>query len=219
MNTNPNAKTILCYGDSNTWGKKPDAKSRFAADVRWTGVLQAGLGEDYYVIEEGLNSRTTNLEFAAKPGRNGKTYLVPCLDTHNPLDLVILMLGTNDLKIEYNRSALEVAAAIEELVEIIQTRAVNEDGIPIKILLVSPILIRESPHLQQQYSVVFYDHQSAAKSSELALALEAVAKKVGCSFVDAATVAEPGIDGIHLTEASHKALGEVLITKVREMVV
>lgn len=217
MITNSNARTILCYGDSNTWGRRPDAKSRFPVDIRWTGILQAGLGNEYYVIEEGLNSRTTNLEFAAKPGRNGKTYLEPCLDTHNPLDLVILMLGTNDLKIEYTRSAREVAAAIEELVGIIQTRAVKENGSPAKVLLLSPILIRESPHLQQQYSTLFYDHRSAAKSKELATAIEAVAKRTGCSFVDAKVVADPGLDGIHLTEASHKALGELLAAKVREI--
>jgi len=68
MNTNPNAKTILCYGDSNTWGQKPDKSSRYLVDVRWTGLLQKTLGDSYYVIEEGLSSRTTDLDYNHKPG-------------------------------------------------------------------------------------------------------------------------------------------------------
>ncbi len=71
MNTNPNAISILCYGDSNTYGQRPDGtKGRYAADVRWTGQLQSLVGDGYCVIEEGLTSRTTNLEYAKKPGRN-----------------------------------------------------------------------------------------------------------------------------------------------------
>jgi lysophospholipase L1-like esterase len=71
MNTLPSAKTILCYGDSNTWGQTPEKSGRRPANIRWTGVLQAELGSEYYVIEEGLSSRTTDLDYAKKPGRNG----------------------------------------------------------------------------------------------------------------------------------------------------
>ena len=72
MNINPNAATILCYGDSNTYGQKPDKSGRYAADVRWTGRLQNALGGDYYVIEEGLSSRTTDLDYDPRSGKNGK---------------------------------------------------------------------------------------------------------------------------------------------------
>ena len=104
-------KTILCYGDSNTWGftpidavipitnKKIAPIKRYNRKEKWTGRLQKLLGENYYVIEEGLNGRTTNLNYHIPPDRNGKTYLPPCLYTHAPIDLVILALGTNDLNL------------------------------------------------------------------------------------------------------------------------
>ena len=90
-------KTILCYGDSNTYGLMPDSPDRYPRDVRWTGILQKKLGEDYYVIEEGLSGRTTLWDDPIEEHKNGKKYLLPCLETHKPLDLVVIMLGTNDL--------------------------------------------------------------------------------------------------------------------------
>ena len=97
-------KTILCFGDSNTWGFDPDATAsspypiRHAHDVRWTGVLARELGQEFHVIEEGQNGRTTVHEDPIVQHRNGRTYLPPCLESHKPIDLVVLMLGTNDLK-------------------------------------------------------------------------------------------------------------------------
>ncbi len=91
-------KTILCYGDSNTWGYIPATAGRYPPDVRWPGVMRKLLGEKYNVIEEGLNGRTTVWEDPYKPGRNGLELLIPILDSHNPIDLVVVMLGTNDLK-------------------------------------------------------------------------------------------------------------------------
>ena len=91
-------RRILCFGDSNTWGYDPATGERFDEQTRWTGVLQAALGGDYTVIEEGLNGRTTVWDDPIEGHKNGHEYLVPCLETHRPLDLVVLMLGTNDLK-------------------------------------------------------------------------------------------------------------------------
>jgi len=87
-------KTIVCFGDSNTWGFDPASGERFPADVRWPGVLRAQLGGGYQVIEEGLNGRTTTVDDPLQPHRNGLTYLPPCLESHKPLDLVTIMLGT-----------------------------------------------------------------------------------------------------------------------------
>lgn len=210
MNTNPTAKTILCYGDSNTWGQRPD-KGRYAADVRWTGLLQRSLGQNYYVIEEGLSSRTTDLDYARKPGRNGKTYLAPCLDSHRPLDLVILMLGTNDFKIEFNRSATDIAEAVRSLVQIIQEKTAA------KILLVSPILVDDTTTLFQKLYPDYYNHESVVKSQQLAAEIEKVANETGCVFADASQVAVPGEDGIHFSVEAHAGLGELVAKKVTEM--
>lgn len=211
MNVNPAAKTVLCYGDSNTWGQTPDKTGRRrSSDIRWTGVLQKNLGNSYSVIEEGLSSRTTDLDYAKKPGRNGRTYLEPCLDSHAPLDVVVLMLGTNDFKIEFNRSVEEIAQAIHELVELIQAKTAKYSGTPARIILVSPILVDgNAPRIKEWYGE-HYDDESVQKSHQLAASLKKVAQTTGCSFVDAAQVARAGEDGIHFDEGSHRALGNLL---------
>ena len=92
MNINQNSIRILCYGDSNTWGDSADDSVRYPINVRWTGLLQQKLEDKFEIIEEGLCGRTTTLDDPKEEGRNGKTYLIPCINTHNPLDLVNLML-------------------------------------------------------------------------------------------------------------------------------
>ncbi len=212
MNTSPQAITILCYGDSNTWGQKPDKSGRFPADVRWTGLLQKALGNDYYVIEEGLGSRTTDLDYARKPGRNGKTYLEPCLDSHNPLDYVILMLGTNDLKLDFNRSAADIANAISGLVVMIKEKAKTKDGNPTKVILVSPILVDDTaPHFAEFYTG-YYDHEAVTKSEQLSAEIQKVAEANDCLFVNAAEVASPGDDGLHFSQEAHAGLADSLVT-------
>lgn len=217
MNIHPSAKTILCYGDSNTWGQKPDKSGRYTADVRWTGVVQKKLGENYYVIEEGLSSRTTDLDYAHKPGRNGKTYLAACIGSHNPLDVVILMLGTNDLKIEFDRSASDIAAAIHGLVDDINSSAWNGQKNAPRIILVSPILVdNDAPDFQEFYST-HYNETSVRKSQQLAKELSEVAKNTGCHFLDDASVSRAGTDGIHFDEASHLTLGTLIANHLRQM--
>lgn len=216
MNSSPAAKTILCYGDSNTWGQTPDKTGRrYPVDVRWTGVLQTAIGDEYYVIEEGLSSRTTDLDYSKKTGRNGRTYLEPCLDSHAPLDVVILMLGTNDFKIEFNRSMEEIAQATRELIELIQGKTAKYNGVPAKVILVSPILVDGSaPKLKEWYSE-HYDTSSVKKSQQLAASLKKISQALGCSFIDAAQVARAGKDGIHLDEESHQALGDLLAQQLK----
>lgn len=219
MNTDPAAKTILCYGDSNTWGQTPDKTGRRRPlNIRWTGVLQKKLGDDYNIIEEGLSSRTTDLDYDKKPGRNGRTYLEPCLDSHMPLDIVILMLGTNDFKIEFNRSVEEIAQAIRGLVKLIQEKTAKYDGNSAKIVLVSPILVDgDAPRIKEWYAA-HYDENSVKKSEELAGSLREVAEDVGCYFANAAQVAKAGEDGIHLDEESHQALADFLAQQIRNLV-
>lgn len=211
MNIHANAKTILCYGDSNTFGQRSDDvnKGRWPANVRWTGRLQQHLGDDYYVIEEGLSSRTTTIDYAKKPGRNGQTYLIPCLQSHNPIGLVILMLGTNDFKDEFQRSAQDVANAVAELVADIRQYAHNNEQ-PTQILVVSPIHIdANAPHFASLYGAK-YSAESVQKSLDLTACLAQVAHDNDCMFFDAATVATAGEDGLHLNEASHEPLAQAL---------
>src|SRR5262249_50236638 len=122
MITNPAATTVLCFGDSNTRGTTygDDREyGRLAADVRRTGQLQTLLGPGYYVIEEGLGGRTIDVDYADMPGRSGAEYFLPCLLTHAPVDILVLMLGTNDTKIEFGRSAEDIAASLHRLLDIV----------------------------------------------------------------------------------------------------
>ena len=113
-------KTILCYGDSNTWGYNPRTQDRFPIAERWTGVLAHKLGAEFRVVEEGLNGRTTVWDDPIEGYKNGKEYLIPCLESHRPIDLVVIMLGTNDLKKRFSVSAYDIAQSVGVLVEIVQ---------------------------------------------------------------------------------------------------
>ncbi|HAA77165.1 TPA: hydrolase [Candidatus Latescibacteria bacterium] len=95
-------KTVLCFGESKTWGCDPATQDRFPIDIRWTGVVAKTLGSEYRVIEERLNGPTTLWDDPIEGHRNGQTYLPPCLTSHKPIGLATLMLGTNDLKTRFS---------------------------------------------------------------------------------------------------------------------
>ncbi|WP_412540817.1 GDSL-type esterase/lipase family protein [Longispora sp. K20-0274] len=215
MITNPHAITVLCYGDSNTHGERAEDPElgRWPADVRWTGQLQNLLGDGYYVIEEGLGGRTTDVDYADRPGRNGRTHLLPTLHSHDPLDLVVLMLGTNDVKNVFGRSAGEIAAAVGGLLDDIAEYGTDRDGRPPKMLVLSPAPCDDRA---LAYGEGYYDAGSVAKSRELAALIEAVADKHGAQFADAGTVAGVGGDGVHLTRESHTALAALIAARITE---
>lgn len=219
MNTSPSAITIICYGDSNTHGMKPDRNGRYSADERWAGVMQKQLGDNYYVIEEGLGGRTTDLPHhnPAKANRNGLDYFKPCIDSHMPLDIVIIMLGTNDLKTIYNRSAEDVAQALKQYPKYIKNYCANGNTKMPRIILVSPAYMDETA--SEFYSSMptqgIYDEVSAQKSHDLAAAIEVVAKEAGCEFLDAGPITKTGQDGCHLDLESHMKLGQELANLIQ----
>lgn len=203
MNINPNAKRILCYGDSNTWGRSGVSVERCPVGVRWTSLLQAKLGDNFEVVEEGLRSRTTNIDDndAQFPGRNGLTYLRPCLESHNPVDIVILWLGTNDLKTKFNREAKDVAVALMTLITEVKNVAHTQNDQQPKIILVSPPLVKEE--------VLKPNSQFAGagrKSKELAEPIKKLADKTGCMFVDLSTIQPGDFDGVHLEPEAHQMI-------------
>jgi lysophospholipase L1-like esterase len=136
-------KTILCFGDSNTWGCRPltslENIPRYGPDVRWGSVLRTSLGEGYWVIEEGLNGRTTVWADPVEGEyKSGKSYLTACLESHAPLDLVTILLGTNDLKHRFGLSAWDIAACAGVLVQIVQSSAFGPNGSAPRVLLICP---------------------------------------------------------------------------------
>lgn len=213
MNTNPNAIRILCYGDSNTWGHIPITKERYSADVRWTGLLQSKLGGDYEIIEEGLGSRTTRWEYSEKEGRNGKMYLLPCLESHNPIDVIILFLGTNDLKEVYQQTAQQIATSIRELIQIIKKKSLTKQKVVPMILLISPAIVDETvPGTEERYK------GAQQRSEGLGIEYAKVAKEEGCKFVDLAAIVRPSKqDGIHFEPEAHLLIADTFEKSLREM--
>lgn len=178
-------KTILCYGDSNTWGYIPASdhanKARYPRSARWPGILQKNLGENYYIIEEGLNSRTTNLDYASPPERNGKTYLAPCLYSHAPIDLVILALGGNDTKAYFNRSPADIKAGLGDLVDMIQTSMYGPAlQSPPQVLITTPAIPYPIIETFTDENGVLFLEGAVKKSEALIKLFEELAREKNC---------------------------------------
>lgn len=200
-------KTILCYGDSNTYGYNPVSRLRYPRDVRWPGYLQKLLGESYYVIEEGCNGRTTVFAQEKEPWKRGDDYLKPCLNSHKPVDYVIVMLGSNDLKREFRASARSIACGAEKLVRIIKEFTKEKQGFCPEILLISPPEIGEEI-IYSPFRMSF-DESAVGRSRELSALYKKIAEKHGCLFLDAASIISPSKeDSLHLSPEAHKKLAE-----------
>lgn len=203
-------RRILCYGDSNTWGYQAETGGRFPEDVRWTGVLQQLLGREFRVLEEGQPGRTTVWDDPIEEHRNGKTALYSTLECQSPVDLVILMLGTNDLKPRFSLNAFDIAAGVERLVRIIQTHSPDGQDAPPEILLVCPPPVDDRVE-EGEIAGMFTREHSAAVSRELPAAFERIALRHGCLFCRAGDWAElTPVDYVHLSARGHRALAQGL---------
>ena len=214
-------KSILIYGDSDTWGfdaktylETGDQRSRLGEDERFGGILRKRLPEGYTVIEEGLSGRTTVLSDPLGEYKNGKTYLLPCLLSHAPLDLVVLALGTNDMQHCYHFSPVYSAAGIGELIRIIRNSECGRGGGVPQILVVAPAAfgggISRSP-----FADLFDCPELEEKMRRLSVEYAKTAAQYECSFLDASTVARAGdADGVHLDAENHKKLAFALEGKI-----
>lgn len=205
-------KTILCFGDSNTYGYIPGSDGeRYPREVRWPGRLQKLLGGDYAVVEEGLNGRTTAFGDDIEPYRKGLDYILPCVMSHSPVDLIILMLGTNDIKERYHVCAEEIGYGMEELVMKIagyfQFRAQKPE-----ILIVSPVPIGKTDSVE-------FNALSIEKSRKLASIYKELAQRFGCYFLNAADYVKGlGCDQIHYDPEHHAALCEGIRGAVEKII-
>ena len=210
------ARTVLCFGDSNTHGTPPaadlGASARFDRSTRWPTLMAGHLGADWHVIEEGHPGRTTVHDDPIEGAhRNGLTVLPSLLESHKPIDVVILMLGTNDLKGRFSVNATDIALSLERLIGVIRSFACGPDGTNPGILLVSPPPILEVGCLADMFE------GGAAKSHGLCAAISAAATRANVSFLDAAAhIAVSPIDGIHYDKATHATLALVLADALRE---
>ena len=204
---------ILCYGDSNTWGYNPSTQERYERDERWTGILQITLGDEYHVIEEGLNGRTTVWDDPIEGEyKNGKNYLVPCLESHKPLDLVIIMLGTNDLKKRFSVTAYDIAEGAGVLVDIVKQGSCGKNGNPPKILLLAPPPLGRLTEFSEMFE------GGLEKSKKFSEYYKRVAEEHGCEFFDTSSVVRSSdIDGVHFDKESHRTLGKAIAEVVRKI--
>lgn len=208
-------RTVLCYGDSLTWGYDASGPGRHAPADRWPNVLQSALGKDVAVIAEGLNGRTTAFDdHLGSADRNGARILPALLTSHSPIDLVIMLLGTNDMKPWVCGKAIAAKQGINRLVDIIRGHAYPmAEGAP-DILIVAPPPLVETG--DPDFAAMF--EGGVAQSRMLASLYSDLADQTSCGFFDAGSVAQATpLDGVHLDAVNTRAVGRGLEPIVRVM--
>lgn len=209
-------KRIVCFGDSNTWGYNSETQGRFSDDERWGNLLGKFLGNDYHVIEEGLSGRTAVVDDPLFEGLNGYKYIHPCLMSHSPLELVIIMIGTNDTKERFNLTSYNIAQGIVRLALKAKDTPAGKGGKPPKVLVVAP------PPIEEEY---YFTHIGGAmgkgcdvKSREISKYLPGLLESTGIEFLDTkGIVSMNNIDYMHLDEKGHKLLSELVFDKSKSI--
>jgi lysophospholipase L1-like esterase len=202
------AKTIVCYGDSNTWGRIPNGE-RYPRSIRWTGALQNLLGDDYDVKEEGVGGRTLVFNDTENPYRTGITHLKAIIRTHRPIDLIIIMLGGNDVKDRFNLSPEDIGEHLKQTIDLI--RAENSA----KILVVCPAdIVQKNDGIPDERFI-----QGIKKMKLLPAVFRKVAEENNCAFMNAQDfIASSTADGLHLEPEAHQKLAEVLCEKIKSII-
>lgn len=199
-------KHIVCYGDSNTHGYCAETGGRFSEDERWTCLLQTYLGDGFLVLEEGLSGRTTCFDDPIHEGLSGLDYLYPCLMTHEPVDLLIIMLGTNDTKERFGVSPACIALGLKRLIAKAQATDCWQNQKP-NILVVTPQNIGKQ-YIETDVASTM-GKGCSEKSEGLAKEFRLMASSMGCHYLDANELLSTGpnkVDFMHLTESGHGQL-------------
>ena len=208
-------KRILCYGDSNTWGAIPNDYSRYDSNTRWTGILQKELEDNYVIIEEGYCGRTTIFDDPIENRLSGIKYFYPCVDSHSPLDLIIIMLGTNDLKPYFGVEAGNISSALVNYINAL--KVIPLTGSQPQILLVSPILV-EPTYKNNSISHSCFGEDADIRSQKLAKKYKEIADIYSLHYMNAAEYAKASkLDGIHMDEENHKKLAMAFANKIKNI--
>ena len=211
-------KRVICFGDSNTWGYIPVAGQRYDETIRWPARLQEKLGyKDYTVVEEGLTGRTTVFDDPFDPELNGLKTMPAILRSAAPIDMLVFMLGTNDFQSNIPAgNPISTARAVQHMLETARSLGVDRPGEKMKVLLISPVEITEDRLTFKENDVT--DQTSINNSRELGKHLRIVADQLGVEFIDAAKYIKPGkVDGVHLDEAGHAKMAELVYEMVHTM--
>ena len=207
-------KRILCFGDSNTWGYIPTG-GRYDEHTRWPMRMGEILGRDYVVVEEGFNGRTCVQDDPVEGGfKSGVRYLPPCLMSHNPLDVVIIMLGSNDTKRRFNLTPMTIGQSMMQVIRTCKLYGANGAGDPPHILVTAPPPILDN--LMETRHAECFGEQAIEVSRGLSSELHRVTKLMRVDFFDAGPYAEVSpLDAVHMTARGHLQLAEALAGKVR----
>jgi lysophospholipase L1-like esterase len=186
---------------------------RFDEETRWPRVLGRTLGRGYEVIEEGLGGRTTVWDDPIEGYKNGREYLIPCLESHRPLDVVIILLGTNDLKKRFSLSAFDIAQGAGVLVRVVQGSQSGREGLGPRVLLLAP----PPTAALTGYAEMFED--AGRKSQKFSEHYGRVAREMGCAYLDTSMViVSSPLDGVHFEREAHRKLGNAVAVKVKELI-
>lgn len=203
--------SVLCYGDSNTYGYDPDTGGRYPAEKRWTTILGEMLGSEYDVISEGLNGRTTAYDRPGAAWKNGASSFIACMGTHKPVDHLIIMLGTNDCNAALGLSAEDIASGMETLVSMAEKEAPGLQGYVPQITVAAPAPISED-YENSPFSGELTP-ESVQKSRDIASLYKEIAERHGCVFVDASCT-EVSHDCEHLSEKGHRRIATLFFTAI-----
>lgn len=198
---------IVCFGDSNTWGLWPKGLGRYNKDTRWPGIIRNYFADKYVIVEEGLNGRTANERDEDEPYLNGKDYAAACLLSHRPIKYIVLMLGNNDVKERYNKTAKEVADSIADLAKYMDEIMKQHQPERYTLILISPKGLDK-----RVLGDGTFTEYSIEKSHQIGGLLKKHAEENGWEFLDMdipeVIVSE---DGLHLTKEGHRVIAEKVI--------
>jgi lysophospholipase L1-like esterase len=203
-------QTVVCFGDSNTWGYDPARPGeRFDRSIRWPALLAAELADEWEVISEGLNGRTATLDSPVAEGRNGLTYLLPCLHSHAPVDLVIIFLGTNDVSDRYWLPPATIAWSVGRLVGVVRTSEAGPgDGAPDVLVVCPPPLGRIDPDSEFAHA--------GERSEQLSRHFAEMCTELGCELLDLRGVASySDLDAHHFEPDGHAAVAAAVLERIR----
>ena len=207
-------KTVVCYGDSNTYGYDPVTGGRYDEKTRWPCVLQRLLGDDYFVVEEGCNGRTTVFDDPEDDWKIGLDYIKGIVCSHRPVDILVIMLGSNDMKICYGASCEDIAEGMKAVVKAAVDTLVYKQEYAPEVFIVSPPEITEDV-LTGPFAGSF-DEACCEKSRNLAKSYEKAAADLGVRFLNAAEYVRPSVeDGLHLNADAHRGLAEAVCSAIK----
>ena len=212
-------RRIVCFGDSNTWGYNPESGSRYSDDIRWTKLLEKKLGGDYRIIEEGQNGRTiANPDPWEWGTKCGMDQILPILESHMPMEALVIMLGSNDLKSKFGLPAPDIAGSLQNMLKSVRGHLRYYLNNPdLKILIIAPPALGDN--FASSPFAEFFDADSVVqKSKDISKWFELVAGQFGCEFLNATSQVTAGdVDSLHLSPEGHAKLAELVYQKLKSM--